>query len=147
MLSTSLSVAFYMFCRLEYKYSVGTYLLVVLDILLITHTRLNHPRIVLTNSRFIYYILIRFDGRNTRVYNLATFGIYERGLLGDEGDPWMRATCLGPPNKKQTSTRPDCNSAVHCTYRFSFMLRATRLSIPRYPGCTTKNGEAPEVLC
>jgi hypothetical protein len=47
-----------MFCRLRYKYSVGTYLLVVLNILLIIHTHLSLPHNVLTNSMYIYYLLI-----------------------------------------------------------------------------------------
>jgi hypothetical protein len=59
---TSFSVVFYMFCRLGYKYSIRTPLLVVLDILPIIHTRLIYLCNVLLNS--IKTILMLQDNHN-----------------------------------------------------------------------------------
>jgi hypothetical protein len=50
-----------MFCSLEYKYNVGTYLLVVLDILHIFHTRSITRASVLINSTYIIYLLIGYE--------------------------------------------------------------------------------------
>jgi hypothetical protein len=66
---TSFSVVFYMFCRLGYKYSIRTSLLVVFDILPIIHTCLIYLCNILLNSTYIYYLLIQHKSPHIWIFN------------------------------------------------------------------------------
>jgi hypothetical protein len=65
----SFSVLFYMFYSLEYKYSIGTYLLVILNILPIIHTHLINLCNVILNSTYIYDLLILHKSLHTWIFN------------------------------------------------------------------------------